>query len=309
MRPQHPSIRTVMPREEIAPDLSTEEFAEKIAAERAVTLAMKNEVNAPSEVPVTSGAAKAPKTEDTPAPQPSPRSRRGGAFGGALKRRLEQKSATSAEKNSYTSADILALSPIKLGRQLFGHEGDQAYRGVVFTSKEFGAITFAPQTLAKRVGNRVLEGTVDRSPTERLARRDEVVYETLDRQQERVSNCLAELEIDRDVFETLLKEMRSPGYAHMSQDDIDALVAHSEGVYVSMFEAILTNRGMGSERVTSLTAAMYHLLEDVPYKQAFGYRRHLTTLGLDWTRAKIKHLQEVQTSVQNEINERFGRPA
>ncbi|HSX37014.1 MAG TPA: hypothetical protein VLG13_02770 [Patescibacteria group bacterium] len=286
-----PAAQDTEPSVPVQPSL--EELAVEIAAQRVQAIAAKSQTPIPQKESGPTLAKEHP--------------RKGGAFGGALRRRLD--TSTTSESADFTEEDLLEVTPIKLGHSLFTREGDQSFRSVVFTPEEFGVITFSAQTLAKRIGTRVLTGTVGREPSERNARKAQVIRERLETQLQRVEACLTNLGVDLDVLLTLGNEMKHPGYAHLQGDEMDAVVAHSEGVYVSMFEAILTNRGLGTNRVRALTLAMYSKMEGPKYKESFSYRHHLNNLGIDWTRAKTRHLTEVHTNVQNELNERFGQPA
>lgn len=291
-------------RVQAEPVQSMESLVEEVRRQRhdAIVARQNPQLTLEDEVSVS-----VPMQEEASQEETGRKTRKGGAFGGALRRRLDQ--AEETEEITFDARDLEALAPTVLQRELFSNEGDQSYQGVIFGPEEFKAITFAPNTLAKRIGNQALAGTIGREPSDRLVRKDEIVKAGLERQLAKAEACLADLAVDEDVFQTLAKEMKSPGYAHMGQEDMDALMAHSEGVYVSMFEAILTNRGVGTERVRSLTAAMYYLLENPDYQKAFRYRKHLTNIGLDWTRNKINRLTEVRSSVQNELDERFGQLA
>ncbi|HET7320283.1 MAG TPA: hypothetical protein VFI84_01705 [Candidatus Saccharimonadales bacterium] len=229
---------------------------------------------------------------------------KGGAFGGALKRHIEQ-TDQAAKLAATNEQDIQLLAPTSINRELFHQFGDQAYKGVVFTPEEFKAITFSPEALAQRIGANVLSGTTNRPATVRHERKSEVLYTQLAKRQEIVQKTLDNLEVDEWVFATLLHEMRSPGYAHMDQDWIDALMAHAEWRFVSMFEAITTNHGAGTERVESLKSALDYLLNN-DYKKAFNYWRHMSNLGQAWTRAKIERFRSIESDIQEELVKRFG---
>jgi hypothetical protein len=94
--------------------------------------------------------------------------------------------------------------------------------------------------------------------------------------------------------------MDSPGYAHMSQTEIDQLVEHAESVFRSMFEAITTNHGLGTERVDSLLTALDYVLSKETYRQSFRTWRSLSEVGLQWTQAKILPLLEVRDNLEAE---------
>ncbi|MGH7241578.1 MAG: hypothetical protein ACREGB_04745, partial [Candidatus Saccharimonadales bacterium] len=150
--------------------------------------------------------------------------RRGGAFGGALKRRILI--TDSEDKLARTNAhDIALIAPTKLRPELFPTErGNLVYAGVLFTAEEYGAITISPAEIGRRIGAKVLRHTTDRAPTERHARREEVVGQNLQRRSELAQSTLAELTAESEQIGRLRKEMQSPGYAHMSLDEMDGLM-------------------------------------------------------------------------------------
>ena len=317
-----PSLRIAMQagREPIEPDLSINQLADKVARERAEALAAKltaaETTGGIAVEAVTSVEAPAPEAEVTEAK--NRKSRKGGAFGGALKRRIE--ATDSAAKRAATNEhDIYLLEPASLRHELMGvRSGDQVYvlrygrkdsRAVTLTPSEHGDLTFSPRIHAQRLGGRVLAATEDRPATDRHARKTEVTEQGLRKQHEKAVARLEVLTTDETVFSNLLKYMASPGYAHVDQEAIDGLMAHAEGVFVQMFEAITTNHKAGTERVESLKAALDYLLtasdEKGDYKRTFGYWRAMCLLGKHWTRLKQRAFRNVKASIAEEYKTRF----
>ncbi|HET8709219.1 MAG TPA: hypothetical protein VFL85_02965 [Candidatus Saccharimonadales bacterium] len=223
-----------------------------------------------------------------------------GAFGGAVKRRIEL--TNSAEKYAATNdADIALLTPNTIRQELFRRGGDQSYGGVLLTPAEFSALTFSPRTLARRVGSQVLAGTFDRPASERQARRKEVVLQSLETNKAKASGVLVTLRDDAQALSRLAAEARAPGYAHMRGEEMDGLMQHAETVFVSMFEAITTNHGAGTDRVESLKAALDYRLSADSYKETFGFWRDMITLGVEWTRAKGSRFAHVCNALDEEI--------
>lgn len=269
--------------------LTLEEFAAHVAVERN------------QHVPLSTNPEQVASEDISRTESRSPRKQ--GAFGGAIKRRIEQ--TNSAEKYAATNeVDIKLLTPLSIQRELFTGWGDQSFRGVVLTPKELKAVTFSPETLSKRIGSQVLAGTVGRPATNRHARKAEVVMEGLQSRGAKADEVLATLKTDEQVFQTLAKEMKSPGYAHMSGEHMDSLMAHAEKVFISMFEAITTNHGAGTERVESLTAALNYLLSGDDYRKTFSYWRHMVNTGTDWTRAKYARFEVIRAEIDKEITVR-----
>lgn len=232
-----------------------------------------------------------------------PYTRLHGAFGGAIKRRIEL--TDSSEKYAATNDfDIELLTPLSIQKQLFTYRGDQSFRGVVLTPQELGAVTFSPRTLVARVGANVLANTVERPASERHARKSEVVRSTLESGKAKVEATLSSLHTDDKALRRLAREMKSPGYAHMTGEEMDSLMRHAETVFVSMFEAITTNHGAGTHRVESLTAALEYLLSRDNYRQTFEYWLKMVTVGIEWTHAKTVRFVEVQEKLQQEMSER-----
>jgi hypothetical protein len=247
--------------------------------------------------------ATAQTTETASDAEHKTRSRQGGAFGGALKRRIEETDST--EKLAATNErDIAAVDPKIMKRELFQIAGDQRFRGVILPPNEFGAVTFSASTLAKRLGNRVLNATTDRSPDARNARKAEVIKGSLQAQAAKVDTTLEELQADLHVTQALRKEMRSPGYAHYTGEQMDAMMKQVEGIIVKMFQAITMNREANTDRVESLRAALDYRLSGNDYKRTFMYWRQMTDLGTDWTKNKIDRLETVRTEVLQELADR-----
>lgn len=312
MSPKDPSIRIAMQagREPIEPDMSLQDLAQHVAAQRAAALVTKTVTEAP-EAPTVPEQLQAPE---------SSRSRKGGAFGGALKRRIEATDSV-AKKAATNEHDINLLEPANLRHELMGgHIGDQVYtlhygrkdaRSVVMTPSEYGDVTFSPRIHARRVGNRVLDNTVERTPSERQARKTEVTEEGLRRQYTKAVERLAILEADETVFTQLLRYMSTPGYARTDQATIDGLMAHAEGVFVQMFEAITANHGLGTERVESLKAALDYRLtasdEKGDYKKSFTNWHDMSLLGQHWTKLKQRAFRNVKSNIATEYKTRFNR--
>lgn len=227
--------------------------------------------------------------------------RTGGAFGGALKRRIERTDST--EKWAATNEnDVTLLTPANINRELFPHtRGILVYENVLFTPEEYGAITISPAEVSRRIGANVLRHTVDRPPTERQARRQEVIIDDLRKREQKVSDIIGGLHADSDALQKLRREMQSPGYAHMTMDDIDTLMARSEEIYVKMFEAIVANRQLDTERTTSLTAAMEYLVTADDYKKTFKYWKEMSSLAFSWTEAKISRFTIINERISQEL--------
>jgi hypothetical protein len=227
--------------------------------------------------------------------------RRGGAFGGALKRRIlaTDSEETRARTNEH---DIALIAPTNLRPELFPlQRGNLSRDGVLFTPEEYGAITVSPAEFSNRVGAHVLKHTTERAPTERHARRDEVVKQQLQKRYEAARDTLQELQSESEQIERLRKEMRSPGYAHMTLDDMDGLMKTTEGVMNKMFRAIIENRGLNTERTDSLTAAMEYLVTADDYRQTFTFWQQMSSLAKGWTDAKIKRFTTIEMNLIQEL--------
>ena len=226
--------------------------------------------------------------------------RKGGAFGGALKRRIL---ATDSEQLSAMTNqhDIDLVTPHNLRVELFSTERrNLGYAGVLFTPEEYGAITISPEEVGRRLGANVLRHTKDRSATERHARRQEVVENDLHRRTQLAETTLTELNQELDQVERLRKEMRSPGYAHMSLDEMDGLMKTTETVFIKMFSAIVENRELGTERTESLTAAMNFLVAADDYPSTFKFWQQMSALASAWTKAKIQRFEPIKSRLDAE---------
>ena len=261
--------------------LSIEELVEQVAIARRQALAARANV-----LPQNAGT--------TPE-----RSRLGGAFGGALSRRIEE-TDTAVRYASTNDHDILLLTPTNLNRELFFASGGLVYRGVLLTANEMGAVTFSPVALTQRVGANVLKHTTQRPATTRHQRSQEVITKALADRATAAAQVQTELAVDSDVFRTLLMKMKSPGYAHMKGYEMDALMAHAEGNFVDMIAAILDNHKLSTERVSSMTAALDYLLGNDDYRKTFSYWRHMSQIGLNWTNAKVDIFTNIQQLIVDE---------
>lgn len=241
-------------------------------------------------------AAQAVATEPTITKETS---RVGGAFGGALKRRIAETDTATRYANT-NDHDVSLLSPISINRELFSIPGDLTYRGILLTAQEMGAVTFSPAALTRRVGAKVLQHTVGRPATDRHDRTHEVLQETLASRAAAAANVQSSLGVDQDVFAKLIAKMKSPGYAHMKGYEMDSLMAHAEGVFVDMIAAVLENHKLTTERVNSLTAGLDYLLGNDDYKKTFKYWNHMTTIGLNWNNRKIDLFNDVQVAILEE---------
>jgi phospholipid N-methyltransferase len=267
--------------------MSLEELVESVTRERQIVLGSQ-----------AAAAIVAPIAPIAP-PRAETSSRTGGAFGGALKRRIGE-TDTPTRLAATNQDDIYLLRPLNINRELFDIAGDQVYHRVLLTPAEMGAVTFSAQALTRRVGSKVLAHTVERPASDRHARKQEVITETLQSRAAAAENTLTELSIDGEVFSTLREKMKSPGYAHMKGEEMDALMAHAEGRFVHMIEAILLNHKLSTERVKSLTSALDYNLGNDQYKQTFKYWAHMTTIGLNWTNKKIELFENVSRDIKEE---------
>jgi hypothetical protein len=279
-------IDQAVPTDDFA-GLSIEELAKVVAERRQQALAERDAARQDPGAVVEEGEKSNP--------------RRGGAFGGALKRRIER--TNSAERLAATNAyDIDLLKPTSVNTELFpSQRGNLAYRGVLFTPREYGALTISPAELARRIGAKVLSSPKDRTPTEKHARRQELVVQGLLQRQQKVQIELVRLESEAAQLERLQKEMKSPGYSHMSMEQIDGLMAAAEKVYVDMFTAIVENHGLPTERTQSLTAAMEYLVTADDYKATFKYHKAMANLAHSWVRAKISRFIPIEENIAEEL--------
>lgn len=226
---------------------------------------------------------------------------KGGAFGGALKRRIEL-SDSKALYGATNEHDIALLKPTTLRAELFpATRGDLVYDGVLFAPDEYVDITVSAAEVARRVGANVMANTTERPPTERLERRAEVVSEALQRRLLKAELLIGNLESERMSIARLRKEMRSPGYSHMSQEDADRLMTITESVMAKMFDAIIVNHRLPTKRTQELTNAMHYLISSDDYKATFSYWKQVSSLAEIWTINKNNRLTKVHASIGDEL--------
>lgn len=232
------------------------------------------------------------QVDQTTAQEQSPR--RGGAFGGALKRRIEL--TDSVEKFAATNVnDVQLLTPDSLYDALHPTgEVELAYAGILFPPEEYAALTIYPEALAKRVGARVLSGTHDRPADARQSRKTEAVQGALQARIEHARDVLERYDQNKTDLEALLHESQSPGYAHMTQKQMDGLMRRCEDIFITMFDAIVSSKGLGTKRTESLTAALEYILSADDYKRTFNAWVGMSELALSWTKAKARRFQYIE---------------
>jgi hypothetical protein len=235
-------------------------------------------------------------------------SKRGGAFGGALKRRIVL-SDSERLKTFTNESDIALVQPENIRIRLFPYNRvEQSYGGVLFTADEYTAITVSAPEQARRLGAHVMANTKDRAPSARHSRRKEVVTDSLDRRHE---VALAEIERLAGVsvkLRTLQQEIQTPGYSHMSLNDMNGLMTNAEKVFLSMFEAIVeSDDELDDDRVYSLSGALLYNLTNDDYKTTFGYWKNMTTLGVKWTDEKLKQMQRVRKDIEKRAGDKSAK--
>lgn len=278
-----------------------EELVERTATERQTALAAK----AVSDT-VESGMLDFEiEVPEQPAAQPRTWERnQGGAFGGALKRRIETANIAGTDRGEINQDDFNAVSYESLRRELLVSKSDQAHSGVLFTSGEFGSLTFSPRMLASRVGGHAIVGTQGRNQDNRISRVNEVVGDTLQGQLQKIDDLITSLSVDKDIAKTLEDEMNTPGYAHMTVAEMGGLMSHVEGKVRAMVDAIALDRSVNADRLKGINAALDYRLGDPNYRTAFGYWRDMTNLSGQWARRKLKVAEKMKKNLVAEIENR-----
>lgn len=293
-------MRAVLAGEVSAPaeDETIEELAARIAVERQAALAAKA-VEGATDSGMLDFEIQPPKQ---PAPQPRTWERnQGGAFGGALKRRIEAADIAGTDRGDIAQADFDAVSYESLRHELLVSNSEQARAGVLFTSDEFGSLTFSPRTLASRVAGHVIVGTQGRNQDSRVDRVNEVVSDALQGQLQKIDDLITSLSTDRDVAKTLEDEMKSPGYAHMTVAEMGGLMSHVEGKVRAMVDAVAMDRSVGADRLKGINAAIDYRLGDPSYRTAFEYWQDMTNLSGQWARRKLKVAEKMKKNLEAEI--------
>lgn len=279
---------------------SIEEFAARVSDERQAALAASGISNSSETDPALSDIAE-------PTPPIPRRTREGfkdGAFGGALRRRIDVGNITETDRATISNTSFDAVSTMTLRRELSSNIGDQTHRHVLFSPDEFSSLTFAADKLAQRTGSQVLKGTVGRHQDSRTQRRDEVVSSTLQDRLEKIENLIASLNTDKEMASRLLHEMKTPGYAHMDGAAMDQHMAHVEGMVKHLVEAVASNRSASKEQLQNIKAALDYKLGDPSYRDAFENWESLSRLVLEWTNRKLKIVTYMRTDLVAEIEKR-----
>lgn len=292
------AVRSALSGEEpaVSKDETLEELAERTASMRQAALAAKALENVEETGMLDFDMPEQPSVE--------PRKwegRQGGAFGGALSRRIRSANIADTDKATIDQTDFDAVSYETLRHKLVVAKGDQAYSGVLFTSHEFGSLTFSPRMLASRIGSQAVVGTQGRHQDSRVSRINEVVNESLQQRLKKVSDLITSLEADRNAAKLLEDEMKSPGFAHMNVAEMSGLMSHIEGIIHTMVDAIASNQSVDADRLEGVNAALDYRLGDPDYRGAFGYWQEMTNLSGQWTRRKIKIAEKMKKNLEAEI--------
>lgn len=292
------ALRAALSGEEstISNNETLEELAERTASMRHAALAAKAVENS-----AETGMLDFEMPE-LPSSQPRKwEGRQGGAFGGALGRRIDSMNIADTNKGTIDQADFDAVSYETLRHKLVVAKGDQAHMGVLFTPTEFGSLTFSPQMVARRIGSQVLSGTQGRNQDSRISRTNEVVNGSLQERLKKITDLITSLDIDKDAAKRLEDEMGNPGFAHMNVAEMSGLMSHIEGIIRTMVEAIASKHSIDADRLEGVNAALNYRLGDPNYRDAFGYWKDMTNLSGQWTRRKLKIAEKMKTSLEAEL--------
>ena len=282
-----------------SPEESIEDLAERTAVQRREALAAKavEATVLPDmlDIEIPAQPALPPRTWEK---------NQGGAFGGALKRRIETSHIAPSDREGISPADFDAVSYSAIRHELLVARGDRAHSGVLFSAQEFGSLTFSPRLLASRIGGNVIAGTEGRNQDSRIARANQVVSGSLQDRLSKLDDLVATLDTDSAAFKRLGEEMLTPGYAHMKVGDMSSLLSRTEGTIRSMVDAIAMERAVDADRLKGIHAALEYRLGNPDYRQAFDYWKEMTDLSGLWTRRKLRIAKNMRTKVAAEIENR-----
>jgi hypothetical protein len=233
--------------------------------------------------------------------------KKGGAVGGAVKRRCIQ-SSSEAVRHITTADDISLWTPAFVNTEIFPEskeEGELVHNGILWTAAEYGELTISPNRLAKRIKSAADKGTVGRHQDSIRQRVPEVVYDGMLRRKVILDARIGMLALQGGDLIRFNNEAKAPGRSHMSRIAMDYLMLNAEITFATMQEAIMTRHEAQPDRVASHKAALTFLLTNDSgkgaYNQTVGYWQGMAQVATNWTKAKTLSLNRMSERLDTEV--------
>ncbi len=173
-------------------------------------------------------------------------------------------------------------------RRLYSGKEGETVDGLALNSVEYEAIVRSPAAFAVAAAARTNSAReLDTNRERRDATVQRSVEHAAESKQERAEKVIAGLEAERASLQRLLKEMRTPGYAHMSEADMRILAETARTSFDNLLEVVGSQAGWTPHQRERAEKAMNARLFDSNYKNAFGYWEDLTTLAERYDGQKI----------------------
>jgi hypothetical protein len=173
-------------------------------------------------------------------------------------------------------------------RRLYGGTSGLVVDGLALNPGEYEAIVRSPSAfavaIAARTTNaRILDGNIQRRE-EAVSRS---VGHAITSKRERAVLVIKGLEAEQAALQKLLKEMKSPGYAHMSEADMRILAETARTSFDNLLDVVGRQAGWSPEQRKRAERAMNARLFDSDYRQSFAYWKKLTTVAERYVGQKI----------------------
>lgn len=191
-------------------------------------------------------------------------------------------------KTQITDEDLEHASPNYLRSNLFVENGGFAYNGILFRPDEYEVIVrshraFGRAVVGKTLKARAIDYNVDRRNAAAGRSETHAFEGKLEPMQDMIKGYKKELE----NLERLVKEMRSPGYAHMSEIDLRVLANNVREVsFKNIVQTVALSHGWDGELTKGALKALDYQLASEDYKANFRYWRSMTDLALSYVKAK-----------------------
>jgi len=186
-----------------------------------------------------------------------------------------------------SDGDIDRVLPNNLRYAVFGESG-LSYKGVAFRPDEYEVIVRSPESFAAAIGARTLKASgMDNNLERRAARSERSKDHAFESKLERLSGMISGYNNEQAKLEKLLKEMRSPGYSHMSEPELMMLATTVRELSFRNIIGVAAQKWeWGSDETRRANLALDYNLASEDYRKNFSYWRGMSNLGLQYVVAR-----------------------
>ena len=198
------------------------------------------------------------------------------------------KADTEALKDEVTAEDLQKVNPDFLRSNLFVEKGGFAYNGILFRPDEYEVIVrshraFGKSALGKTLKARAIDTNVDR----RNAAAGRSQTHAFEAKLEPIQDMIQGYEKEQANLDRLLKEIRSPGYAHMSEIDLRVLANSVKEISLkNLIQTVALSQAWDSETTKGAFKALNYRLHSEDYRANFRYWGSMSQLAMRYVNAK-----------------------